>query len=167
MKKQDYVKEWQEVRENTAAFLKGIPAFSDLPGMEGVDLSPVYKKAHDTFSLENYEEAETLFAGLCLMDAGNPAFQTGLAAALEAREKFREAVHVYVLAAVRDPRAHTFYRMGRCFMGLGDRERAVAMFEQAGGPGMETGAGLKERAYTEKSKKMVQLLTGGEGHDGN
>lgn len=157
--KEELLEEWAFVKQDVLAYLDTSPVLPHLFNMDKNALAPVYKKAFDAFSLENYEEAEDLFTSLLIFDIREERFQTGLAATFEAQEKFVQAISIYKLAAAKKESAHLYYRMGKCFLGMGDKDRAVFMFDmaadrKAGKNGMDVG----QLAYVERSRKMLDLL---------
>lgn len=154
-----YTEEWEAVKKDAAAFLKEAATLTEVLEMDKSCLGAVYKTAYDAFSLENYGEAENLFTSLFLFDAREPDYQAGYAASLEAQEKFRQAISIYTLMLAKDESARIYYRMGKCFFGLEDRDRAALMFDLASKTGA-AGVNVVEKIHIEKSKKMAELLKG-------
>ena len=155
---QDYQDAWEAVKRANAAALENAPSLREELSLSTSDMGVMYKTAYDAFTLENFKEAENLFTSLVLFDARNREFHTGLAAALEALENFAGAISFYANAAALTPSSHLYYRMGKCFMGLGEKGWAVFMFGLSLEASTCKGAGLKDKIYGEKAQQMVRLL---------
>ncbi|MDD9303407.1 MAG: hypothetical protein HUK40_14130 [Desulfobacter sp.] len=157
--KEELLEEWDFVKQDARAYLDAAPLLPELFNMDKNTLGPVYKKAFDAFSLENYQEAEDLFTSLFIFDIKDECFQTGLGATFEAQEKFIQAISIYKLAAAKKASPQLYYRMGKCFFGMGDKGRAIFMFEMAVEFNLRTKEmDIHQMAYVERSKKMLELL---------
>lgn len=148
---------WAQLKTDVDGFLAQ-PGMLDSMGLTGKDMVPFYEAAYNAFVAEDYVQAENLFLILFLADMKEHAFQSGLAAAFEAQEKFMAALAIYGLAvaggADEDPRL--MFRMAKCLLGLENVPEARLWLEKAALCRPKTN---KEIKAVEQAKKMLALLS--------
>lgn len=118
------------------AMAKGA-TLSDVLSISAETMESGYALAYNLYTAGNYQDAETMFRGLCLYDGNDSRYWMGLAGCLQAREEYALAIETYgmagMAAAMQDP--VPFYHGGLCYLKMGDAENAAASFQAALGLG--------------------------------
>ena len=160
--KDEFVSQWAQNTEALAKAVQSGQTLGQMMNMPKENLSIIYRKAFDAFQVEDYSQAEDLFLSLMLWDFKEYAYQVGLAAALEAQDKFQNALGMYTLAMlVNGQNPEILYRSGKCLLAMEQRQEAKIMFELA--VDFETQRPeltLATLAAIEKSKNMLSLING-------
>lgn len=101
-----------------------------LRGMTEQDVEAVYALGHTHYTTGNYNEAENIFRGLCLLNHLSQRNWLGLGAAQQMQKKYQPALSSYSYAQVLDmadprPLMHIY----ECLMGLQDYPKAMESLE--------------------------------------
>ena len=91
---------------------KGGATISDVLNISREAMESAYAYAYRTYTAGDYNNAETLFRGLCLYDNRDYRYWMGLAACLQARQAWDNAIEIYGMAAFMNAfkyPAPTFY----------------------------------------------------------
>ena len=105
-------------------------AIGDIVGLKPKDLELIYSMGRTYYQNGKYDDAETIFRFINLMEYSDPKYKMALAATLQMKEEWFEAAQVYAFAAmfnIDDPRPHL--QAGFCLMNLGMNKEARAALE--------------------------------------
>lgn len=144
-----------------AALARGA-TLSDVLGISRETMESGYALAYNLYTAGNYQDAETMFRGLCLYDGDDPRFWMGLAGCLQARGEYALAIDTYGMAGVagglKDPAP--FYHGGLCYLKLGDAGNAATSFQAA--LGMGDGNNPAHKACHDKIEALIATLSASE-----
>jgi type III secretion system low calcium response chaperone LcrH/SycD len=101
-----------------------------LRGMTEQDVEAVYALGHTHYTTGNYNEAENIFRGLCLLNHLSQRNWLGLGAAQQMQKKYQPALSSYSYAQVLDmmdprPLMHIY----ECLMGMQEYPKAMEALE--------------------------------------
>lgn len=102
MDRETFLKDFEKIKGIARQIISHRPRILESQGLSGKDAGQAYVHAYNAFVAEDYDGAEGMFTALFLMDMRELSFQTGLAACLEAQEKFSRALGFYTLALAQD-----------------------------------------------------------------
>lgn len=114
-------------------FLQEGGTLAMLKGVSQQSLEQIYSIAFNHFQAEKWNEAHTIFQGLCTLDHYDTRFFLGLGACRQSLGKFQQAVECYTYGAlidISDPRFP--FHAGECQLHLGNLEAAESGFYSAG-----------------------------------
>jgi type III secretion system low calcium response chaperone LcrH/SycD len=120
----------EELQVIMEAVLQGArPA--DAAGVPQKQLEALYALGYNFYTAGRFEDAQTVFQGLCLFDHADSRFWTGLGASLQAGGRFDKAIDVYSMAAMTTGLADPapIYYAAQCYLKMGRPEEAVAALE--------------------------------------
>ena len=123
----------EEHTENAQKLAEGVlsgVAIGDLCGLTSNDLELIYSMGRTYYQNAKYEDAETVFRFLTVMEYSVSKYWMALAATLQMKKEYHEAACVYGYAAffdLDDPRPHL--QAGFCLMQLGMNEPAIDALE--------------------------------------
>jgi type III secretion system low calcium response chaperone LcrH/SycD len=106
---------------------------SDAAGIKTETLEAGYGLAYNLYNAGNYKDAEKLFAALCIYNHNDSRFWMGLGGARQADNDLSGAIDAYNMASIAGalgdpaPSVHA----GLCYLKLGDKENAAALFDAA------------------------------------
>lgn len=160
--KESVLEEWKETANFFTQLIASLPTISlnDM-GMNAEGIQEIYRQGYNAFQAENYDQAENLFLSLVMLDFKNIDYQLALGAAYETQEKYENALAMYMLAMMtgKDSPA-ILYRTAKCLLSMGNKTEALIYFKLASeSEPHETGLDGQQRLFSEKSKKMVELLS--------
>jgi len=143
-----------------AALAKGA-SIADVLGISSEAMESAYALAYNHYKAGNYQDAETVFRGLCLYDGNDARFWMGLAACLQARGDYTHAIDTYGMAGamsgLQDP--DPLFYGGVCYLKLGDTENALVSFQAALGLGSDDNPAHK--ACHDKIRALLATLDEG------
>ncbi|MDR1947267.1 MAG: SycD/LcrH family type III secretion system chaperone [Desulfovibrio sp.] len=147
----------QELGAMLDALLKGA-TLGDVAGVDKEALEAGYALAYSLYSSGNFKDAETMFKALCLYDNNDERFWLGLAGCRQMNGDLAGAVDAYAFAGVAgglsnpSPLVHA----GLCWLKLGDKENAAALFRAA----LELGAADNDEheGYRERAHAVLDLM---------
>ena len=114
-------------------FLEEGGTFAMLKGVSKADLEQLYSLAFNHYQSGNWDEAHTLFKGLCVLSHYDPRFFLGLGACRQSLGLFDQALQSYTYGALIDLNDPRFpFHAGECHFQLGDWEAAESGFYSAG-----------------------------------
>jgi type III secretion system low calcium response chaperone LcrH/SycD len=155
----------QAIADNADRIIEGLAqglTIGDIVGLDQENLEAGYGLAFNLYNAGNFKDAETLFSGLCLYEHNDERFWMGLAGSRQALGNYAGAIDAYGMAcyasALNDP-APTVHA-GLCYLQLGDRENARALFDAALELGKAEDATVE--AYHKKAQAMLELIDAGE-----
>lgn len=109
----------------------GMTTVAELRGITHEELETVYSLAHDYYRTGRYDEAETLFRALTMLDHLNEKYLMGLGAVHQVKKHWDEALKAYALVSgtfdIKNVKAP--YYAAECFLAKGDRVNAKAAIE--------------------------------------
>lgn len=122
----------------------------DLKGISSDMLEGVYALAYGFYQNGQLDDAETFFRFLCLYDFYNADYAMGLAAVLQMKKQYDQAVSTYAVAQILDTRSDKpMFHMAQCHLAQGKVTLAGECFEgvarRAGGSEL----GNRAQAYLE------------------
>lgn len=104
---------------------------AEVTNMQPEALEGLYTLAYNMYTTGNYGNAETLFRTMCVYKHNDQRFWLGLAGALQAQERYKEAVDAYSMVglctSLKNP-APLFFS-AQCLLKMGDKEHAIDMLE--------------------------------------
>jgi type III secretion system low calcium response chaperone LcrH/SycD len=123
---------------------------ADAAGVSQQQLEALYAFGHSLYTAGSYNDAVTVFQGLCLYDYGDSRFWTGLGASLQGSGQYEKAIDVYSMAAMTTGLADPgpIYYAAQCYLKLNKVEEAIAALEglpAMGGEGRADHAAIKAR----------------------
>ncbi|MDR2812337.1 MAG: tetratricopeptide repeat protein [Puniceicoccales bacterium] len=101
------------------------------PNLDHSHLDAAYEIAQDLLKHKKYDDAESVFYFLAMMDHFEQRYWKALAVTLEEQKKYNEALGIYLAAFFLDPMdIEVTSAMADCCLALGDREGAKEFLEQ-------------------------------------
>ena len=151
----------EELTAVVSAVLEGArPA--DAAGVPQKQLEALYALGHNLYTAGRFEDAQTVFQGLCLFDYSDSRFWTGLGAALQAGGRYDKAIDVYSMAAMTtglvDPAP--IYYAAQCYLKMGRQEEAVGAL--GGIPALGEDGNAAHQAIKAKAASLLEALQAGE-----
>lgn len=97
-------------------------------GVTDDEMEAIYAIGYDYYRAGAYEKAETVFKGLCVLDAMNEKYHMALGGAYQAQRKWQKAIDQYslVVAAINIGNTTASARAAECYTALGDAEKATS-----------------------------------------
>jgi type III secretion system low calcium response chaperone LcrH/SycD len=137
-------------------FQKG-GTLGDLRGFTDSHYELMYAKAHQLYTLEQYEEAGKVFGFLATNNPYDLRFMMGLGAALQMQGKYADAIGSYTMCIALDMQNPVpVFHVAECLSALGQtddaKEMLAAVVERASQPAHQA---LKQRAAA-----MLQIMQG-------
>lgn len=137
----------------------GVPA-KDALGISSKDIEVLYVITKTLYENAKYDEAQKMFRLLIMIDHFEFKFLFGLAACMQAQEKYFIAATTYQMAATLDLNyPWTHFHAAECYMKMGDPVSAcvaLGMAAEAVGD-QEEYAALKERCRIAK-KRLIEKI---------
>ncbi len=102
----------------------------DLQGLSDKNMEAIYAVAHNLYSATKYEQANTLFQYLCMLNPYEKKYWLGLGACRQMQRDFQNAIDAYCMATaldMKDPNAPL--HAGECFLALGNLDSAEKSFD--------------------------------------
>ena len=151
------LKDLEKMKGLAVEIMENRPRILESQGLSGKDAGPAYEHAYNAFVAEDYEGAQGMFTALLLMDMREKSFQIGLAASLEAQEKFSEALKFYALALALDGADDPalLFRAGKCLLSTQQKEEACILFNMAARSNPTDTRGIRAM---ERSRKILAVL---------
>ncbi|MDR3175514.1 MAG: SycD/LcrH family type III secretion system chaperone [Desulfovibrio sp.] len=142
--------------------LLGGATLADAAGVGKEALEAGYGLAHSLYGSGNFKDAETMFKALCLYDNGDERFWLGLAGCRQMNGDLAAAIDAYALAGVAGSLANPapLVHGGLCWLKLGDKENAAALFRAALDIGDKDNA--EHAGYRARAQAVLDLLDKGE-----
>ena len=134
----------------------------DVVSMDQETIEAGYALAYSLYNAGNYKDAETMFKALCIYDHTDERFWMGLAGCRQMGGDLTGAIDAYAYGAYAGalnnpaPAVHG----GLCYMKMGDKENAVALFKAALTMGNKDSG--EHKAYHERAKAVLEMLEKGE-----
>jgi type III secretion system low calcium response chaperone LcrH/SycD len=101
------------------------------PNLDHSHLEAAYGIAQDLLKHKKYNDAESVFYFLAMMDHFERRYWKALAVTLWVQKKYKEALGIYLTAFFLDPMdIEVVAAMADCCLALGDREGAKEFLEQ-------------------------------------
>lgn len=123
-----------EADENALeAFLRDGGTLAMLKDISQESLEQIYSLAFNHFQVGKWNEAHTVFQGLCMLDHYDTRFFLGLGACRQSLGQFEQALESYTYGAlvdISDPRFP--FHAGECQLQLGNLDAAESGFYSAG-----------------------------------
>ena len=135
---------------------------SDMLEITKEQLEAGYSLAYNLYTAGNYEEAGTVFQGLCLYNHGDARFWMGLAGCRQAEGNLMAAIDAYSMAGLADNLNDPtpFIYAAICYVKLGKPEEAKGALEGALVLGDENNP--QHMAIRQKGQVLLDSLTKGE-----
>lgn len=114
--------------KDIAEFIElGVTTLRDVKGISDDEMDAAYTVAYNHYSVGRYEDAESIFNFLILLDHLNEEYWMGLGASCQAQKKFKEALSAYqnVVGNLNVENYKAAYYAAECLLGLGDKENAA------------------------------------------
>ena len=147
-----------DLKELTRLLEGGVTTVAELRGITREELEAVYALAHDYYRTGRYDDAETLFRALTMLDHLNEKYWMGLGAVHQVKKQWDEAVKVYAMVSgafdLKNVKAP--YYAAECFLAKGDRVNAKAAIEH-----VKLYADVKTevgRAFRAKALRLEKLM---------
>lgn len=148
----DKVFDFEAVRKGMDAIIDG-GTMKELKGLTTEDCEAIYSVGLNAYKVGSYEDADTVFRYLVLLDHLCPKYWIALGAVQQMRRDFQKAVSSYGYASFLDlenPKPQ--YHAAECFLALGDKENAKSALAA-----LDMYA-PKDSPYREKAKKLSERL---------
>ncbi|MDR0740410.1 MAG: tetratricopeptide repeat protein [Puniceicoccales bacterium] len=101
------------------------------PDLDHSHLEAAYEIAQDLLRHKKYDDAESVFYFLAMMDHFERRYWKALAVTLWVQKKYKDALGVYLAAFFLDPMdIEVVAAMADCCLAMGDREGAKEFLEQ-------------------------------------
>jgi len=107
------------------AMSNGVTTVAKIKGLTKEQVESVYRVGSTYYETGKYEEAEKVFAFLCMLDHINTKYWTAFGATRQAQRKFKEAIDCYAAGSLYNlhaPKPH-FYA-AQCYLALGELDFA-------------------------------------------
>lgn len=106
---------------------QGVATVRDVKGIGDEEMDAVYTVAYNHYTVGRYEDAESIFNFLVMLDHLNETYWMGLGACRQAQKKFKEALTAYqhVVGNLNVENYKAAYYAAECLLGLGDKENAA------------------------------------------
>ena len=127
----------------------------DLRGFTDRHYETMYAKAHQLYSLEQYEDAGKVFGFLCTNNPYDRRFMLGLGASLQMQGKWADAIGSYTMSVALDMEDPIpVFHIAECLSALGQtddaKEMLAAVVERAKKP--------EHQAIKQRASAMLQLM---------
>lgn len=114
--------------KDIAEFMEmGVTTIRDVKGISDDEMEAVYATAFNHYNIGRYEDAESIFRFLVLLDHLNVKYWIGLGATRQAQKKFKEALAAYgnVVGNLDIKNFKASYYAAECLLAMGDKENAA------------------------------------------
>ena len=114
-------KKIDEMTKNIVKMMNGVTTVADVRGISYKQLEAIYNVGYTYYNSGRFDEAETVFKFLCMIEHTGHKYWTALGAVRQAKKNYKEAIQAYASAALfdmRDPKPH--YYSAECAFLLGD-----------------------------------------------
>lgn len=114
--------------KDIAEFMEmGVTTIRDVKGISDDEMEAVYATAFNHYNIGRYEDAESIFRFLVLLDHLNVKYWIGLGATRQAQKKFKEALAAYgnVVGNLDIQNFKASYYAAECLLAMGDKENAA------------------------------------------
>ena len=144
------------VGETLIGLVTGRTAMRDVQGLTDEELESMYALGFAQFQAGRYEEAERIFAFVCMMEHREAKYWTALGAARFSLGGYEAAILAYASASAADPDDPVPpLRAADCLMKLGQGEQAVKALEAA----IEVaGDSAEHAALKDKATALLDLI---------
>lgn len=156
--------EQQINEEHIKGMLEGVfsgMGLGEAAGISKETLEAGYALGHSLYNSGNFKDAETMFQALSIYDHTDARHWMGLGGCRQVNGKLELAIDAYNMAAFQgaftDPTP--LLHSGLCYLKLGDKENAGALFESISCVGDEKNN--EHRACKERALAMLELLKKG------
>jgi len=150
------------LEEVCQAILGGEPLYS-IVGMPQSIIESRYALASQFYQAKKYSDAEPLFRWLCMYEGSAERNWLGLAATLQAEQKYEEAREMYQITALMSGLENPapFYYSGICFMRENNSEDAITAFQAVLTLANPTNS--EHAVFIDRSKALIQALAEAKG----
>lgn len=125
--------------------IAGGVTLKEIQGIPDSVMEGIYAHAYKFYHLGQLDNAEVFFQFLCLYDAFNPEYKMGLAATLQQKKQYQNAINVYEsMWAIAKNDYRSKLHMGQCYLFLKNKRQAREAF--AAILESDASAALKEQA---------------------
>lgn len=113
-------------------FIRGEMTWAEIKGYPQEALKLISKYAFAQFKRGEFQEAETLFKGLSIMDHNHWYYRAALGAIYQKQNRYEDALEEYDAALeLKEDEMSSLTNRGECRLHLGDREEAFKDFDSA------------------------------------
>lgn len=135
--------------------MTGTP-IKDIIGLDNKIIDIMFGQAYQLYNTGKYEDASRIFQNLVMLNSTESKYMLGLAACYHMMKDYENAVKVYELCAMLDPKNPIpHYHSYDCFMNLGDKIAALNSIDMA----IECSGDLPQfKVMKERAVLMVQNL---------
>jgi type III secretion system low calcium response chaperone LcrH/SycD len=127
----------------------------DLRGFTDRHYETMYAKAHQLYSMEQYEDAGKVFGFLCTNNPYDLRFMLGLGASLQMQGKWQDAIGSYTMCValnMEDP--VPVFHIAECLSALGQVDDAKEMFSAV----VERAKKPEHQAIKQRAAAMLQIM---------
>lgn len=147
------------IGEAVVGLLTGEVAMRDLQGLSDDELESVYALGFSQFQTGRYDDAEKIFAYICLMEHRERKYWMALGAARFNQESYQPAVMAYSMAAITAPDdPEPPLRAADSLIKLGESDRARKALE---GAIENAGSEAKHAKHRAKAEALLELISEG------
>ena len=111
--------------QNVVQMMDGVTTVADVRGISREQLEAVYHVAYTYYNSGKFDDAETLFKFLCMVEHTDHKYWTALGAVRHAKKDYAKAIEAYAQAALlnaSDPKPHLY--AAECAMLVGNFDMA-------------------------------------------
>lgn len=158
-------------QETLQLFMNAIAGGATLKEIRGVPdrvMDGIYAHAYEFYQAGRLDDAETFFRFLCLYDSYNPEYMMGLAATLQQKRQYQNAIDLYsslMVVAKNDYRP--VLHSGQCYLFLKNTEEARKNFKFIMEGDAPASAKAQAQAYLAVMKPAAEVGSKTEGNKEN
>lgn len=147
----------EEIQKITEGLMKGLTV-ADVTNADPKNLEALYALAYNYYTVQDYQNAQTIFQALCVYKHNEEKYWLGLAGCRQALENYQGAVDAYSMAglssALKNP--VPFFYASQCFLKMDDKESATGSLQSLLTMGDDSNR--EHLLCKEKAREILKLL---------